>query len=115
VSGLCCGCDGGEACPEGGGVIFPGEVDGEWQDRARCLDLFPKTPDAIDVWFPSGSVVVRDQAVREAKRICGGCPVVGECLEWALSTGLEFGVAGGLTEVERRSLLRRRRTLRRAA
>lgn len=37
-----------------------------------------------------------------------GCPVRTECLAEALDNRIEFGVWGGMTERERRSLLRRR-------
>jgi WhiB family redox-sensing transcriptional regulator len=42
-----------------------------------------------------------------ALRICAGCPVQQECLEWALTARATFGVWGGTTEQERRRLLRR--------
>ncbi|HEU4425242.1 MAG TPA: WhiB family transcriptional regulator [Pilimelia sp.] len=42
-----------------------------------------------------------------AKRICRGCPVRVECLADALDNRIEFGVWGGMTERERRALLRR--------
>ena len=42
-----------------------------------------------------------------AKRICRGCPVRYECLADALDNRIEFGVWGGMTERERRALLRR--------
>lgn len=35
------------------------------------------------------------------------CPVLSECLEWALEGGQDMGVCGGLTENERRALKRR--------
>ena len=40
-------------------------------------------------------------------RICAGCAVPEECLEWALTARAAFGVWGGTTEQERRRLLRR--------
>jgi WhiB family redox-sensing transcriptional regulator len=43
-----------------------------------------------------------------AMSVCRGCPVRTECLADALDNRVEFGVWGGLTERERRSLLRRR-------
>jgi WhiB family transcriptional regulator, redox-sensing transcriptional regulator len=41
------------------------------------------------------------------KRICRGCPVRAECLAEALDNSIETGVWGGMTERERRLLLRR--------
>lgn len=40
--------------------------------------------------------------------MCFGCPVRTECLAEALDHRIEFGVWGGMTERERRALLRRR-------
>jgi WhiB family transcriptional regulator, redox-sensing transcriptional regulator len=51
---------------------------------------------------------VRGAAQREAKLVCFGCPVRTECLAEALDNRIEFGVWGGMTERERRALLRRR-------
>ncbi|MFE9811922.1 WhiB family transcriptional regulator [Streptomyces sp. NPDC005227] len=45
---------------------------------------------------------------RRAKVICMQCPVRAECLAEALDDRIEFGVWGGMTERERRVLLRRR-------
>jgi WhiB family redox-sensing transcriptional regulator len=52
---------------------------------------------------------VQGHAQQQAKLICrGGCPIRIECLAEALDGRHEFGVWGGLTERERRALLRRR-------
>ena len=40
--------------------------------------------------------------------MCAGCPVKTECLAEALDNEIEWGVWGGLTERERRALLRKR-------
>jgi hypothetical protein len=42
-------------------------------------------------------------------RICARCPVMWQCRDWALANPslAEFGVWGGLSEAERRSLRRR--------
>ena len=47
-------------------------------------------------------------AQHKAKAICMGCPVRLDCLADALDSRAEFGVWGGMTERERRTLLRRR-------
>lgn len=51
---------------------------------------------------------VRGKAQNEAKKVCRTCPVALQCLAEALDNQVEFGVWGGLTERERRALLRRR-------
>jgi WhiB family transcriptional regulator, redox-sensing transcriptional regulator len=53
------------------------------------------------LFFPTG-----DQAafqVQQAKAICNRCPVEDQCRQWALETGEDHGVWGGLTATERRS------------
>jgi WhiB family redox-sensing transcriptional regulator len=45
---------------------------------------------------------------QQAKLICRRCPIRTECLAEALDGGHEFGVWGGMTERERRALLRHR-------
>ena len=68
-----------------------------WQERARCREHDP------EVFFPE-----KGGSSREAKRICADCPVRIECLAEALDNRIEWGVWGGLTERERRALLRKR-------
>jgi WhiB family redox-sensing transcriptional regulator len=55
-----------------------------------------------DALFPEAS----DQ--KRAKLVCSGCPVRFECLAEALDNRIEWGVWGGMTERERRLLLRQR-------
>jgi WhiB family transcriptional regulator, redox-sensing transcriptional regulator len=68
----------------------------DWPSQAACRT---GNPDAL---FVQGA----EQNV--AKRICRSCPVRYECLADALDNRIEFGVWGGMTERERRALLRRR-------
>ena len=68
-----------------------------WQDQANCLGVDP------DLFFPE-----RGASTREAKEVCKGCIVRGECLEYALMNGEKFGIWGGLSERERRRLRRQR-------
>ena len=42
-----------------------------------------------------------------ALRICAGCAVKEDCLDWALTAGMPYGVWGGTTEQQRRRLVRR--------
>lgn len=46
---------------------------------------------------------VYDAQVRAAKTVCAHCPVVRSCREEALAR-IPYGIAGGLTERERRAL-----------
>ncbi|NDB17771.1 MAG: WhiB family transcriptional regulator [Actinobacteria bacterium] len=68
----------------------------EWTLRAACI---PGDPDAL---------FVQGAAQHRAKIVCMGCEVRTECLAEALDNRIEFGVWGGMTERERRALLRRR-------
>jgi WhiB family transcriptional regulator, redox-sensing transcriptional regulator len=68
----------------------------DWATRAACKGTDPN------------ALFVKGKAQNRAKLICRGCPVRTECLADALDHGTEFGVWGGMTERERRALLRRR-------
>jgi WhiB family transcriptional regulator, redox-sensing transcriptional regulator len=67
----------------------------DWTLQAKCRGL-------QDELFPDGAEQKR------ARTVCGGCPVRGECLAEALDNRIEWGVWGGMTERERRRLLRQR-------
>ena len=54
-------------------------------------------------------VTARKKREAEAKAICAGCPARDACLAYALDAGEAYGVWGGLTEDERRAILRQRR------
>lgn len=68
----------------------------DWSARAACRTTDP------DALFVQGA------AQNRAKALCSGCVVRTECLADALDNEVEFGVWGGMTERERRALLRRR-------
>jgi WhiB family transcriptional regulator, redox-sensing transcriptional regulator len=68
----------------------------DWRVNASCRD---EDPDGL---------FVRGKEQRKAKLVCIACPVRTECLAEALDGRIEFGVWGGMTERERRALLRRR-------
>jgi WhiB family redox-sensing transcriptional regulator len=69
---------------------------GDWRISASCQD---EEPDQL---------FVRGAEQRKARLVCLGCRVRTECLAEALDNRIEFGVWGGMTERERRALLRRR-------
>lgn len=80
-------------------VAFEAELEPEpsdqWQDRALCAQTDP------EAFFPE-----KGGSTREAKKICLGCEVRHECLEYALEHDERFGIWGGLSERERRRLKR---------
>lgn len=73
----------------------------DWRHRSACHDQDP------ELFFPIGTSQASMSQSRVAQAVCRRCPVRAECLRWALDSRQEFGVWGGLTEPERRSLLSR--------
>ncbi len=70
--------------------------DRPWAGYAACRDADP------DLFFPAS-----DEKAAAAIKICQGCPVSAECLDWALEMRITYGVWGGATERDRRRLRRR--------
>ncbi|WP_421843614.1 WhiB family transcriptional regulator [Mycobacterium sp.] len=65
-----------------------------WVSKALC-----RTTDPDELF-------VRGAAQRKAAVICRHCPVMQECGADALDNKVEFGVWGGMTERQRRALLK---------
>ncbi|MDP9820994.1 WhiB family transcriptional regulator [Nocardioides massiliensis] len=68
----------------------------DWASEAACKQAGPD------------DLFVRGAEQNRAKLRCGTCIVRAECLAEALDNQIEWGVWGGMTERERRALLRRR-------
>jgi WhiB family redox-sensing transcriptional regulator len=79
-----------------------GSSESDWRHRAICRDEDP------ELFFPVGTSGPALMQIAEAKSVCRRCPVVSECLQWALEAGQDSGVWGGLSENERRALKRHR-------
>lgn len=75
----------------------------DWRSCAACRDVDP------ELFFPIGNTGPALRQIEEAKQVCGRCKVTEECLRWALESGQDSGVWGGLSEDERRALKRRAR------
>lgn len=76
-------------------------VDRSWQPVALCRGSHSH------LFFPPNSSERKDERERRemrAKSICKVCPVNMECLEYALEIREPYGIWGGLTETERRSM-----------
>jgi WhiB family transcriptional regulator, redox-sensing transcriptional regulator len=65
-----------------------------WVSQARCRGSDPD------------DLFVRAAPQRKAAVICRHCPVIAECGADALDNRVEFGVWGGMTERQRRVLLK---------
>ncbi len=77
----------------------------DWRHRAACRAEDP------ELFFPIGNGTAAQEQIAEAKSVCSGCPVVSECLAWALESGQDSGIWGGMTDNERRVLSRRIRVI----
>lgn len=78
----------------------PATTVGDWPERGACRHCHPDT------------LFVQGAAQNRAKSVCHTCLVRTECLADALDNRVEFGVWGGMTERERRALLKRRPNVR---
>lgn len=74
----------------------------DWRDEAVCRDEDP------ELFFPAGSTGPYLDQIEEAKSVCRRCPSMDACAQWALNTGQDTGIWGGLSEADRRIILRRR-------
>jgi len=64
---------------------------GDWVHNARCR----QSPGGCSIFFPQTA----DAAA--AKSVCRGCPVRGECLDYAMANPDLHGIWGGTTRAER--------------
>jgi WhiB family redox-sensing transcriptional regulator len=77
----------------------------DWRASGACLD------EDSELFFPTGTNRAVLAQAAAAIAVCAGCPVAGECLSWALESGERFGVWGGLSERDRRAVMRSRSVL----
>jgi predicted RecB family nuclease len=66
-----------------------------WQDGAACQYTDP------EIFF-----IEKGGSPAPAKRVCRGCDIRVTCLQWALDTRERFGILGGMSEQQRRGILR---------
>ena len=75
----------------------------DWRHAAACRDEDP------ELFFPIGNTGPALTQIEQARTVCRRCSVVEDCLTWALDSGQDAGVWGGLSEDERRAFKRRSR------
>lgn len=79
-------------------------TDLQWQDLAQCREADPEL-----FFHPEGErTYARRRRVEAARKFCGVCAVLETCRVYALKNNESFGIWGGLSEDERRTLTRRR-------
>jgi WhiB family redox-sensing transcriptional regulator len=61
----------------------------DWRHRAICRDEDP------ELFFPIGNTGPALLQIEQAKGVCRRCPVMQDCLAWALESGQDAGVWGG--------------------
>jgi WhiB family redox-sensing transcriptional regulator len=84
--------------------LLPYQKDGsrmDWRHQSACRDEDP------ELFFPVGNTGPAITQIEEAKKVCMRCSVKEQCLAWALESGQDAGVWGGLSEDERRAMKRR--------
>jgi WhiB family redox-sensing transcriptional regulator len=76
-----------------------------WRGRAEC-----RRDNAVHFFAPAHFERKDEKDYREgqARALCRSCPVQKACLEYSLTVMEPHGIWGGLNELERRRLLRKR-------
>jgi len=74
-----------------------------FEGEAACADEDP------ELFFPIGNEGTTSGRIQveQAKAVCRGCDVASMCLKYALDSGEDYGVWGGMSEEERRAVARR--------
>jgi WhiB family redox-sensing transcriptional regulator len=71
----------------------PPGLDMSWQDQALCAETDP------EAFYPG-----KGQTPEQALAVCDRCEVRTACLEYALAARERYGVWGGTTQDERRTM-----------
>lgn len=97
-------------------LVFPGSVvqlSPTWPgtDRLPHQDIRAWGPFAAcrdqdtERWFPASD---DPEGGREGREFCGRCPVMTQCREYAIATGIDYGTWGGMSANARKKERRRR-------
>ncbi|MBB4889602.1 WhiB family redox-sensing transcriptional regulator [Streptomyces netropsis] len=74
-----------------------------WRQDAACREEDP------DLFFPVGTTGPAVTQTEDAKSVCRRCPVMEQCLRWAMNSGQEYGVWGATSEKDRQAIRAGRR------
>ena len=76
-----------------------------WQERGKCREA------ANELFFLDDGEkgAVKRRKIELAKRVCKACPVINECTQHALSLPEPYGVWGGMSEEDRKKMVKRGR------
>lgn len=81
---------------------------GPWQKEAACRVY--KGEKRGSIFYPKGETGPDNiNKISRAKAFCSSCAVRAACLEYAISIREDHGIWGGLTEAERRRVIRQRK------
>jgi WhiB family transcriptional regulator, redox-sensing transcriptional regulator len=72
----------------------------QWVSEAACRGVNP------DLFFADNGNF-NGKKTKAALEICEGCPAVTSCLEWALESGDQYAILGGMTPTQRQRHRRR--------
>lgn len=75
-----------------------------WQEQGACWGSHSP------IFFVDVKGVPGQRTAAKAKAICAACPVRVECLDFAITEGMHWGIWGGLAPRERRAVKMKRRT-----
>ena len=78
----------------------PFDAEWDWQDAAACADH------GVHMFFHPVNARGQSRRQREltAQAVCFGCDVRDQCADYAIRSREPYGVWGGLTEFERKSI-----------
>jgi len=80
-------------------MIDPQFLPPAWTKEARCAEV------DTEMFFPDKGDIT---SATSARKICNGCEVKQQCLEYALDNREVYGIWGGTNERDRRPLLKAR-------
>jgi len=81
--------------PGAAGPLLGDDTALDWQRHAACQYTDP------DLHFPESCDIAAVVQEAQARRVCAGCPVRLQCAEDALTAGIEHGIWGGTSPLDR--------------